>query len=255
MKKLTLKHQKKLDKYFDGQLNFITTFFIKNLIHNNQEAKSYLENLKDISNKLKSANSVPSKTKDEFWQNITIRIDQEEKASFYLGARRESFGTEKAPRKSLFANPYLSGASVAIASFFLGIVFRTQYLDSNLKNIENTSSKQVATVQGAVEQNTQLANSSLVNFNEYQRSRQQVANVTYNESNNLRPTTRQVSTEVDIDWLKSDGRIKIIPSSEGSGGVIWIKKKIIPIKIKKLNENNPQGIQIIEEPVFEVTTK
>lgn len=223
MNKLTIKQQQRLQKYIDGESSTICKFFTKRLIERNEEAKEFVDSMLNLSLGIKQSQIKPRVNSDELWNKISLRLDQEEKARFYLGERR-SGAVEKSGFKNLFVNPYFTGASVALASFFLGIIIKSQ----------------------AVPNVTDVASSTIKRYSDFSSNIPSLQSVNYGNS---RPTTRAISPEIDIDWVKSDGHVRLLSSPNGANNIIWVKRRSAPIYIRKKPIKNPGGVKIIEEQI------
>lgn len=136
---------------------------------------------------------------DLLWSKITNRIDQEERADFYLGKRRvENSSSSLADFfSSLFHRrfPVFAAVGAATCAFVLGILFR--------QNIFSSEAPAIAV--------TQQVASNISNDNNVHSLPRQVHQV----ANSVGRTT-----PVEVDWIRSDGRVRIIDNS----GIIWVRR-------------------------------
>ena len=59
-----------------------------------------------------------------------------------------------------------------------------------------------------------------------------------------------VTSVVEVDWMRSDGRVRLIEDPEDTGAIIWIRKrKPTTNAIPLAGARNSNGIQVIEENV------
>ena len=217
---LSEKQELLLSRYHDGELGFWSARKAKSLLSKSKAANQFVAELTALTGDLK-ASAVQPKDSQLLWNGIANRIEQEERNSLYLGERRSPDVPEK--RKAIWESyPILSGLGAATAAFMLGIIFQTGYLNQN---------SQPAGTQIASTVQTQTTQS------------QAVRKLASNQINNV-PISLPVSTELarrqserrrlEIDWVKSDGRVEMIGATEGPQ-IIWVRR---PKKSATNNLNN-----------------
>lgn len=201
----TLSEQQELllSRYHDGELGFWSERKAKKLLSKSEVANQFVAELAALTGDLK-ATAMQPKESELLWKGIANRIEQEERNSLYLGERRADVAEK---RKAIWeAYPILSGLGAATAAFMLGIIFQTGYLNQNSQPT-----------------GTQIASTQPV---------QSVPRLASNQINNV-PISLPVSTEVarrqsdrrrlEIDWVKSDGRVQMIGATEGPQ-IIWVRR-------------------------------
>ena len=201
----TLSEQQELllSRYHDGELGFWSERKAKQLLSKSEEANQFVAELAALTGDLK-ATAMQPKESELLWKGIANRIEQEERNSLYLGERRADVAEK---RKAIWeAYPILSGLGAATAAFMLGIIFQTGYFNQNSQPT-----------------GTQIASTQPV---------QSVPRLASNQINNV-PISLPVSTEVarrqsdrrrlEIDWVKSDGRVQMIGATEGPQ-IIWVRR-------------------------------
>ncbi len=191
---MKIKEEKLLSRYIDNELGILGKFKAKSLLKRSSEARDVVEGLSEQSELVSSlsTNSLKVNLADKIFQ----RIEQEEKAEFYLGKRRN---LEKQERDSAFSWGLvgtLASAAACLALFFT-------FANDNSDNIE-----------------TQVAKVQKESFQaERQSSTVQLTSVSDSGFDFEDPS-------VEVEWLKSDGRVKMIPAkNEKQMPIIWIKPR------------------------------
>lgn len=198
---LSEKEELLLSRYYDGECGAFSSFFAKRLLQRNKAARDFLHNLESYSSGIVAESSNRPLQSVNLWARIENRIEQEEKAAFYLGDRRV---TERAPslierlRGSQVAVGGLSGAAIAAAAIF--------FLYSP-KDISSFSVPFTASTSNSSNQFQQIG------FGNSQRSPQGMA------------FTQASNRALEVDWMRSNGSLSLIPGANGSSAVIWVRRR------------------------------
>jgi hypothetical protein len=211
---LTDKQQLLLSRYFDGECGFISRIAAKRLIASNRSALLFLNSLQRNGETLRSNVDDARSEPVDLWSRIDARIEQEERASFYLGERRV-----QTTQTSLFGNAQpshlvfggLSGAALAAAALFM------VYQPASLPNF--SSPQTVALNAPQAFQPVALGNSGRP----------------------LRPTALAPSGTrgMEVDWMRSNGSLSLIPDPNGSSTIIWVRRK----SLRTLDATNSSRLQ------------
>ena len=192
-KKLTDSEQIILQKYFDNEASWYSSFRARALIKSNPNAQGFLDQLSGLSKDLNLNSAKPEKSADDLWASISARITQEERAEFYLGTRKSS------PQKVI--RPVWKNAAFglgsAVTAFVLGVVFNLNY-----RNIEKPTTE-VAKISKPAESDETITLASAGGINKL-------------------PTIP--GGYFEVDWMKSDGRVQMIPHDSGNGGILWVRR-------------------------------
>ena len=180
-----------LSQYFDGECSFFARRRAQRLLLSNPLAQTFLDNLSAVGSECRALAESRADTVD-LWARISTRIDAEEKAAFYLGERRESASqsilSRVRPTQALFGG--LSGAVVAAAV----LVFVAAPADKvqNSPSPSASAFKQAAI--GAFE---------------------------------ARPAAfqAQAKSAMEVDWMRSNGSVKLIQNPAGKSATIWVRRK------------------------------
>ncbi len=195
---LSEKDELLLSKYHDGECGALSAFVAKRLIRDNTAAQDFLRTLENCSRVLDAEASRVSIPVVDLWDRIDNRIDQEQKAAFYLGGRRV---TERAPslierlRASQVAVGGLSGA--AIAAVALLFVYSPRDITSFSVPTNGPSS------------NAQ---------NQFQQ-------VGFGNAPRQAAFTQRGNSPLEVDWMRSNGSLSLIPDASGSSAIIWVRRR------------------------------
>lgn len=196
---LTDKQQLLLSRYFDGECGFIARVAAKRLIASNPSALLFLNSLQRNGETLRTDLDATRATPVDLWSRIDARIEQEERASFYLGERRVQttqapLFTHAQPSHLVFGG--LSGAALAALALFM------VYQPISLPTF---SSPQTAAVNGS----------------------QAFQPVALGTNSRLRPTALAPSGTrgMEVDWMRSNGSLSLIPDPNGASTIIWVRRR------------------------------
>ena len=201
---LTEHEEKLILRYLDRQANLIDKFKIKRLLSKNAAAGEYLGTMKNLGEKLRAdAHSLSfQSTRVDLWNRISNRIDQEQRAELFLG-RRQATSVRPNAFHNLFSRPlYVGAGAFATAAVMLLIVpmLRTTGGGTTLGvNPEQMASR------------IQLSTPA-VNLVSTGRERPRIIE-------------EGVPTSMEVDWMRSNGRVRVIQDPTDSSAIIWVKKR------------------------------
>jgi hypothetical protein len=194
-KELSEKEQILLGAYADNECSLISRLVAARLIRKKPEARVFINQLKRASEAYRSS-AMANSTEVDLWDRISHRIDAEERAALYLGAREtlseRSEGSLVAgwlSRHALFGG--LSGA--AVAAMVLVLVTRP------------TKPGEILPVYSGgpvAAQNSPFQQASLGT------EPRSVAN-----------------SSMEVDWMRGNGSLRLIPNPNGKSAIIWVRKR------------------------------
>jgi len=229
-----------LCSFYDGQSGFFGTLKAKRLLARSSEARNYFEQLGKISAASQSwfnldENSRDSAEEISLWKQVSQRIDQEERAAFYLGSRRLSLvGADKAGRTALI--PTLSAGfagTMAVAAMAMFIFLPA----SDVGILNNSTSSEFTAGVGPQEIATR-------GFRD--QSDEGVNFVSHERAEPLRITESRLNRAMEVDWMRSQGRVRLIQSPSERSAIIWVKRDT-PEQVIVQDEDTP--IRIINDRV------
>jgi hypothetical protein len=195
-----------LSQYFDGECGCVSRYRAQSLLRRSQEARAFLEQLSSISTECQESCSGSDCCAD-LWQKISARIDNEERAAFYLGSRRE---TSELPASRFFDRIRdrqvilggLSGAALAA----LALVFITRTGDI----------PEIATVA-----RTSVSGSNIPS---------EVTQVALGGSGARLAENRGMhryapTSTMEVDWMRANGPLALIQNPNGKSAIIWVRRK------------------------------
>lgn len=215
--KLTVSHERLLMRYHDGECSWFTARRAKALLAFSADAKEYLAHLQQLAQVVDSFSHSAVEPVD-LWARIEQRIDQEEKTALYLGKR--SFSATGATRSSSgFGGLFTFGAPVAafvvVLSFFLYTGNEIPVTEIG-QTVASLSVNSTAVSGVAPESRTVLpvANTAPVSYTDPTVGVQ------------VAPTAQFVRSHDpwEVEWIRSDGRVRMIHQRSGRAPVLWIKR-------------------------------
>jgi hypothetical protein len=243
--KLDETHEKLLVMYFDNELGLLGRWRARCLIKNSSSAASFYSSLEEIRNIAFSDTSrepplFKSLPAIDLWGRINKRIESEMKSEVLLGKR--SLVARSSELKSFILHLKEDGVVSKISSLFKleGLLY-------------GSAGAAVATL-------LILFVYSPLN-NDPLNSRMSKVDPIINEISFQREQPR--SALIEVDWMKSDGRLNLIQSQNGGHPVIWIarkkqssyeKRREDALKNKQLKDNRiivykeriPEAISVVD---------
>lgn len=199
--RLSERQQLLLSRYFDGECGCIDRFLAKRLLTRNEEAYVFfndMEAVRGCCTKSLGVHHSHTISSAELWERISVRIDQETRAELYLGKRRLDQTKESVWTRLL--SPYtlaggLSGAALAGALLF--VMYRPTSI------VSFTAPQLALSTPGNFIQPVALGGGAQ----------------SFTGSRPLR------QAPLEVDWLRSQGSLQLIPDPDGHSAIIWVRRK------------------------------
>ena len=216
---LTEANEQLLVQHFDGETSWFANFRAQRLLKNSVEAREFVDTLKVIGEIARNERAGILATNDkpvDLWSRISARIDEEERVSLYLGNRVQAQRVESKVRFFDFLSFDrlawgLSGGMVA-AGFTYFMVQSTAL----------TARANVAMIVDKV-QKSDSANISAVSFSPRQAARRKVR---FDDPPvPIQLAQSRIPSAVEVDWVKSDGRVSVMQEPSERSAIIWVKKR------------------------------
>ena len=189
---LTERQEKILNSYFDNECGFFGRFMAERLLSKNSSASQYFLNLSSTSNELKKSYNDVNIAKVDLWEGISEGIRREE--------RKAKFAEEEEDESPIAV--WLSrlgwGVSGALVTASIGL-----FMIGGLSPSTNKSGIQLKTGSFSGEVPVQ--------------------SVTFNNEKEARLKGSQ--SPMEIDWLRSDGRLRFIQTPNQRSTILWVNKK------------------------------
>jgi hypothetical protein len=225
---LSEKQQLLLSRFHDGECSFIFAFVARRLISRNPEALHFLSDLSNLKNHCSRLVNAARNTPVDLWERIDTRIEQEQRSAFYLGNRAIDYSEKSLWQRLSLRHAVvggLSGATIAVA--LLVVVSRP----SDLMTFS-------APAAGPVTGN-QMVQPVGIGGTLAPRSRFQV-----------KPA--RAHNPLEVDWMRANGSLKLIPDPSGSSAIIWVRRRPIAPSISptektgRLATPTPLGLAVTE---------
>ena len=201
--KLSEREERLLISYHDGECNLLNVFLARRLLKRSAQANEFILNLKNLGVSMRAdrASSPHASTEVDLWSRISARIDSEERAELMLGersfrkarARAESGWEMWWPRLSWGA----SGAAFAAACSAILVYSGT---------VGPASSP-----------------SRMASLNSARSQIPLVAPVAF--SGQGRAAAESGVSPLEMDWMRSEGRLHVMHDPEEKTSIIWVKPR------------------------------
>lgn len=202
--KLSEKQQLLLSKFSDGECGYIESMLAKRLLARNPDAVEFCRQLDSLKESYLSRLSITTQTGESvnLWDRVNARIEQETRAELYLGKRR--IEQTKESLWDRLTSPYalaggLSGATIAAA--MLVMAYRSPGI-TTFTAPQTGATNQLQFVQ-PVAMGARAAGSVPT----------------------LRGTNPIAQSSLEVDWVRSQGSLTLIPDPNGSSAIIWVRRK------------------------------
>ena len=240
--KLSDKEMQLLGRFYDGECSFLEKGRARKLLLRNTAASAYLKSLEDITAETRRVATEDAVPVADLWNRIEARIEQEERAELFLGARR---GEHEAPR-SLFREFSWGATGALAAACVVLLVVQTGVLptDSAAPGLGDSVAK------SDLPQPTE-ATRAPVNFVS-----------TANEPRRAVSSSGMVPGQIiggdgisrgsyrgfEVDWMRSDGRVSVIQGPNNRSAVIWVRRRIRRVPSVTIERRAVQPAERAEVP-------
>jgi hypothetical protein len=204
---LSEKEELLLSRFHDGECSYISAFFARRLLSKNRAAQIFLADLECLSSQCTALVAKPPSV--DLWARIEARIEQEQRAEFYVGAHRPHVTREPLFQRVNLRHATWGGLSgAAIAAAVLVVLGRPQQIV--------TFSAPSA---GPVAHNQLIQQAGITNAGG-QRPLYQTTPIKQHRS-------------LEVDWMRANGSLKLIPDPGGSSAIIWVRPRSLPSIARK----------------------
>lgn len=202
---LSEKQQLLLSRYHDGECSWIANLKAKRLLATRSDAQRFVAELAELSHHCADFAQQPEGAAVDLWDRIEARLVQEQRAALYLGARRiedrsgllgQSVWSRVSARHALLGG--FSGA--AIAATLLVVVSRpSQLVTFTAPSAGPASHNQLVQPVG-------IGNTAVT-------------------PRNPSPSAIRPFHSLEVDWMRANGSLKLIPDPTGSSAIIWVRRR------------------------------
>lgn len=219
-----------LMKFVDGECGCLEKSRALRLIGASPTAAAFVEKLKASSEQAEFVLGGASRPVD-LWSRIEQRINAEEHAAIFLGKRET--GRSRADASGLaawFTGTFGLGLSGAVATAAVAL-FMISPLGSSREGSTSTP-KDLAQMVKGVSLDTSAASAVAV-----RHERPQILN-------------DDIPSAVEVDWMRSDGRVRILPGTSERSPIIWVKRRDPASRLRQnrrpllIERETPFGISV-----------
>ena len=197
-----------LVKYIDGECGVVGRYRSRRLIATNEEAKEFVDSLNSVSEQIKQLGEKRvDSVKLDIWDRVERRIDAEERIEFYHGQRQLEL--EKTNKRSFWPQVAWGLSGSLVTACAATVIF---YRAAN-SGPAQTGDEFASRFQKSLEAlDAQTGPDGLAR----------------NVSLPLTPRRdlgRSSSRPIEVDWMRSDGRVHMIQNPDERSAIIWVKRK------------------------------
>lgn len=212
---LTEQQESLLMKFVDGECAWLERRRAERLIAKSSEARSFVDSLLQVGRECsENLTCQPASSGKDMWQRVVQRLEEEERAAAFLGPRRieREQGWFDEFVQAVLSWRGLSGAFAAAGVAFIAL----QYMPGKLPGgavpggtpivLKDESAIGIQPVSG-------FGNAAAVSeLNGASRSFQ-------------RPRLVADSDTIEVDWVRSRGRVRMVKDRDAGSTIIWIKQR------------------------------
>jgi hypothetical protein len=214
-----------LSSYVDNECSFISRIRAERLFKRSEAAKLFVRNLKKCSETYRSLFSDTQHSPD-LWDKISRRIDAEERSALYLGERKPAIGLGERQAVAAFFSRQailggLSGAAVAACVLIL-ISGPTKPAEI----IPVYTGGPVAAHNASAFHQASLGSS---------------------------PKTSVNGSSMEVDWMRSNGSLKIIQNPNDNSAIFWVRKRQSATPLRAQGAKATPTIRALQHEGLDVT--
>lgn len=216
---LSEKQELLLSRFHDGECSFLSAFFARRLVSQNANARSYLNDLRGLKNHCSHLVESSSDSTVDLWARIDARIEQEQRAAYYLGTRQPEHSRESLWQRLSIGHAVMGGLSgAAIAAALILVVSRPSQLMT-------FSAPAAGPVTGH-----QIIHPVGIGSASAPRTQFKV-------------TPARAHNPLEVDWMRANGSLKLIPDPSGSSAIIWVRRRPLAEAIPPPSQRTPRMVR------------
>lgn len=221
---LSDRQERLIMRFADGECGPLARLKAKKLVRRSASARRFLDDLRHTSVFMGGYENDLHKSESgqvDLWKRVEQRIEQEERAAIFLGERRA--GVKVDIFKEFFSSSSLAAglSGGVVAALLLAFVWTP---DGAMLPVPESSDAPA----GSAPLAQAVSNPAVATQNPVQRSVKLVSQGApaarqrsmFNSGNIVAETSG-----VEVDWMRSDGQVRMIQHPESSVPIIWVKKR------------------------------
>lgn len=248
MSELSAKQLLLLNRFYDGEVSFFGRWQVRRLLARHPEASGYMKSLSSLGDEIGALGTTDSLKIGSYnlWPVINNRIEQEERSAFFLGTRTTKVERMvDAHRASIFSRLGWGATGAFTTAGILGVVVlfgperdfsRIDPASSNTaiayQQVETTLSSDTLKTADIMEPSLRKsaaasvlpAGEVSVNFVSTESRQDQFGRVEMGSELPSLTANAPLHSGVELEWMRSDGRVVMMPSLSGSSFVIWVRR-------------------------------
>jgi|GEM_PF-6199468 len=220
------KQELMLLRFLDGECGLFEKLRANQLLKTSAEARSFIEEMRSLGDETRRSMSVKAVEsqhgKIDLWDKISTRIEQEERAEFFLGKRETIQSNQQSSWSSYFPSQLAWGFSgVAASVIFALVLVQGEYINIGQKEFaaaNTVSQRGNSKIESVAMQPRSRVAPSVSSVSTYPTRRQSEVPVILNNNS---------IGALEIDWLRSDGRVELLQDDhlQEMPPLFWIDPK------------------------------
>ena len=224
-KDLSEQQQLLLSSYVDNECSFISRIRAERLLKRSETAKLFVRNIKHSSQTYRSLFSDTQHSSD-LWDKISRRIDAEERSALYLGERKPAVAEgERQAVASFFSKQAILGglSGAAVAACVLLLISRPT---KPSEIIPVYTGGPVAAHNSSAFHQASLGSS---------------------------PKSSANGSSMEVDWMRSNGSLKIIQNPNDNSAIFWVRKRQSGTHLRTQGAKATPTIRALQQEGLDVT--
>jgi len=210
--------------YLDGEAGVLRRLRARLLLRR-PEARSYLESVRRVGAETRAWAEERNVPTVDLWQRVSQRLDQEERAAKFLGARTSNVVPVRHVWSERLAWAVPSAAVAALATVFVvGTEFRVPGGFYSMAGTVRQEREQLATIEPS----------------DFGLPGAPAQTVSLRSSVPSRPSP-YLSAPVEVKWMRSNGRVQLMQDPENRSAIIWIRTNPAHRRRSGISEVAPQS--------------
>lgn len=219
---LSEREERLLARYFDGESSWLGRVAARYIIAHKAGAREFMESMRVIGEIARNEHAgilAEDPEPVDLWRGVAARIETEERAALFLGQRREAEPPRgrlsRLTQAVLFDRIGWAAAGAAVAAGVMLFVAPPPGAVSGVSTARNI----------AADASESTGNMRRVSLRERAPLRRAVKeeNALYTEP--LKILEREVPSTLEVDWMKSAGRVRMMQEPDDRSAIIWVKRR------------------------------
>jgi len=219
---LSLRQERLLQAYFDSECGAIGRWWVRRLLARRRSARAFIESLgvsaREVAGSIEGgADAQHGGEKVDLWNRISARIDQEERSLVFLGKREFRERAQGIWRLS-WTRPVGWGLSGAVVTAGVAMLIFGQFSPQAQSAFSAAGNSPLG---GSAQANLGYQPVAMDTGGSGLRSE---AGTSEQEVPSALSLNRRVPRALEVDWMRSHGRVRMIQDSGDRAAILWVNR-------------------------------